>query len=226
MAKARHKQQNKGAKTVANRPGPPCEVGKCSGSNHYKNNNSTPVSNVSCVTTPPEIVQCSSTSIIVPVLPQRHGGDHSIAATSTFHRNLSATSSTHQYDNKKHSSPAVTLKFPPPQPSFPPATVTTTNIQPEQISSSLLETGTTTHIGTTATTITPAPNKRKSTNFINTSEFKKWRCIQGGLTTFQADKSLVQQFVRTALFKNLKFIVDDCELDYTGKMLLATIEAD
>jgi hypothetical protein len=47
--------------------------------------------------------------------------------------------------------------------------------------------------------------------------YVQWREEQGGITTFENDKRLVQRHVRDTLFSMVKFIRCDSELDYTGK---------
>lgn len=47
-------------------------------------------------------------------------------------------------------------------------------------------------------------------NYVN------WVIDQGGTTTFENDKRSVQRYVRETLFSDIKFLVEDNELDYTG----------
>ena len=50
-----------------------------------------------------------------------------------------------------------------------------------------------------------------------------WRVVQGSASTYDSDKRIVQDYVKNNLFSKVKFIIDDGELEYTGKFVYLSL---
>ena len=57
----------------------------------------------------------------------------------------------------------------------------------------------------------------ESTTTSNNTNYKNWHDKYGGLITVESKKQQVRIYTRENLFKKVKFITADKELDYIGK---------